>query len=302
MNLSQLIPDGQSILQTILGVLNHPIFTLGGKRITLSSILVFLIFVVVTWVASRMIRGAIEKAMRGRGIRDEGTLAIAQRLTHYTVMAVGIGVALDNLGISLSALFAAGAVFGVAIGFAMQNITQNFVSGLILLVERAVKPGDVVEVEGRVLSVQKMGLRTTLARSRDEEEIIIPNSSLVQSTVTNYTLRDSLYRVRASVGVAYGSDMGRVMEVLAAAVEALPWRLDDREPTVFLTEFGSSSVNFQVSVWMEDPWSSPRARSEMNRVIWDALKDADITIAFPQIDVHFDGPVTEGLSRLPRAS
>ncbi len=302
MNLGQMIPDGQGVVETALSLLNHPIFTLGGRQVTLSSILVFVVFVVATWIASRMVRRTVNRAMRSRGIADEGTRAIAERLTHYMIMAVGIAVALDNLGINLAALFAAGAFFGVAVGFAMQNITQNFVSGLILLVERAIKPGDVVQAEGRVVIVQKMGLRTTVARTRDEEEIIIPNSSLVQSTVINYTLRDSLYRVRATVGVSYGSNMKRVMEVLAEAVQELDWRLRDREPTVFLKEFGTSSVDFEVSVWMQDPWSSPRARSDMHNAVWHALKAAEITIAFPQIDVHFDPPVTESLEALPRAS
>ncbi|NIP57585.1 MAG: mechanosensitive ion channel [Gemmatimonadetes bacterium] len=253
-------------------------------------------------MASKLIRRAAIQAMKARGIVDTGTQAIARRLIHYGVMAVGAGLALENLGINLATLFAAGAVFAVAIGFAMQNITQNFVSGVILLVERAIKPGDVLEVEGRVVSVQKMGLRTTVARSRDEEEIIIPNSTLVQSTVKNYTLRDSLYRVRATVGVAYGSEMKRVMEVLRECVEDLSWRFQDRDAVVFLTEFGSSSVNFEVSTWMQDPWTAPRARSEMNDAIWHALADAGITIAFPQLDVHFDPPVTEPLEHLPRAS
>ncbi len=290
------------ILSGIQQVLSYELFTLAGKAITPASIATFFVFIALAWMASKLIRRAAIQAMKARGIVDTGTQAIARRLIHYGVMAVGAGLALENLGINLATLFAASAVFGVAIGFAMQNITQNFVSGMILLVERAIKPGDVLEVEGRVVSVQKMGLRTTVARSRDEEEIIIPNSTLVQSTVKNYTLRDSLYRVRATVGVAYGSEMKRVMEVLRECVEDLSWRFQDRDAVVFLTEFGSSSVNFEVSTWMQDPWTAPRARSEMNDAIWHALADAGITIAFPQIDVHFDPPVTEPLEHLPRAS
>jgi small-conductance mechanosensitive channel len=104
------------------------------------------------------------------------------------------------------------------------------------------------------------------------------------------------------VGVAYESDMKQVMEVLQAMADALPWRLQNRDPVVLLTEFGSSSVNFEVSVWTDDPWRAPRARSDLMKGIWFALKEAGITIAFPQIDVHFDAPVDEALSRLPRAS
>ncbi len=118
----------------------------------------------------------------------------------------------------------------------------------------------------------------------------------------NYTLRDSLYRVRATVGVAYGSDMDQVEQVLRDAARTLEWRLEDRDPIVFLTDFGNSSVNFEVSVWMTDPWGAPRARSGMHFAIWNALKESGITIAFPQMDVHLDSEVTDPLCRLPAAS
>ncbi|MDX1566331.1 MAG: mechanosensitive ion channel, partial [Longimicrobiales bacterium] len=245
---------------------------------------------------------ALERALRARGVVDPGMSAIIQRLSHYFILALGLGLALENLGLNLATLFAASAIFGVALGFAMQNIAENFVSGLILLLERAIKPGDVLEVEGRVVVVERLGLRTTVARTRDEEEIILPNSTMVGSAVKNYTLRDSLYRVRASVGVAYGSDMDRVANTLRGAGHDLEWRLKDRDPIVFLTDFGSSSVNFEMSVWMNDPWAAPRARSEMHFAIWNALKSAGITIAFPQMDVHFDSEVTDSLRQLPAAS
>jgi len=140
-----------------------------------------------------------------------------------------------------------------------------------------------------------MGIRATIARSLDEEEIIVPNSAIVQSTVTNYTLRDSLYRLRCTVGVTYGSDMARVKEVLQKVAEGISWRTQMRDPMVLLTEFGNSSVNFEVSIWMEDPWRIRSARSEVHEGIWWAFREAGITIAFPQLDVHFDPPVVESL-------
>jgi len=290
------------LLELLHEVLNYELLSIGGNGVTPASILTFLLFVGAAFLVSRILSRALDRAMRARGVVDPGMSAIVQRLTHYFVLAVGLGLALENLGLNLATLFAASAIFGVALGFAMQNIAENFVSGLILLLERAIKPGDVLEVEGRVVVVERQGLRTTVARTRDEEEIILPNATMVGSAVKNYTLRDSLFRVRASVGVSYHSDLGRVEEVLRAAVAPLDWRLKDREPLVFLTEFGNSSVNFEVSVWMNDPWTSPRARASMNRAIWDALKEAGITIAFPQVDVHFDADVTDSLRRLPAAS
>lgn len=289
------------ILQTADRILNTRLFEISGQSVNLITIITFFIIVLVTWITSRVIRRAIERGFEKRAL-DPGTAAVTTRLTHYTVMAVGLAVALQNLGVNLGALFAAGAILGIALGFAMQNIVQNFVSGLILLVERTIKPGDVLEVEGRVVMVEKMGIRTSVARTRDEEELIVPNSLLVQSTVKNYTFRDSLYRLRARVGVEYGSDMKRVMEVLRAACMEIEWRFQGRDPAVFLTEFGTSSVNFEASVWTDDPWHSRRQHSELMQAIWWAIQDAGITIAFPQLDVHFDATVEEPLGRLPRAS
>ncbi len=123
-------------------------------------------------------------------------------------------VAMRTTGIRLDALFAAGAVFAVGFGFAMQNIAQNFVSGVILLFERTIKPGDVIEVGGQIVKVQQMSIRATIVRTLDEEDVIVPNSSLVQSNVKNFTLEDNIYRVRVTVGVSYSSDVPKVKAAL----------------------------------------------------------------------------------------
>jgi small-conductance mechanosensitive channel len=282
-------------------VLNFPLFPVGDQDVTLTTIIVVGIMIVITWWVSHLMQRALDRGFRSRGVHDPGTTQVTKRLLHYGVMAIGLSIAVQQVGINLNALFAAGAIFAVGIGFAMQNIAQNFVSGLILLVERAIKPGDILEVEGRVVRVLKMGIRTTVARTRDDEEIIIPNATLVQSTVKNYTLDDPIFRIRADVGVHYDSDMRAVRRALVRAAESMEWRLADREPVVLLTDFGDSSVDWQVSVWSEDPWRGPRIQSELREAIWWALKEDGIEISYPQIDVHFDPPVEEGISRLPRA-
>ena len=116
----------------------------------------------------------------------------------------------------------------------------------------------------------------------------MPNTELVQSVVTNFTLRDSLYRLRVPVGVAYESDLRIVDATLREAATALPWRSQEHEPRIQLTGFGSSSVDFEVSVWIEKPWEMAQRRSDLHHAVWWALKEADVTIAFPQLDVHFD--------------
>jgi len=271
------------------------LFNFGGTDITLGKIILFMIIVVLALLISRLLQKAAVKAFQMRGVKDEGSLGVARRLLHYAILAVGIGVALEAIGVNLGALFAAGAIFAIGLGFAMQNIVQNFVSGVILLAERAIKPGDVLQVDGRFVKVRSMGIRATIARTLDEEEIIVPNSLIVQGTVTNYTLQDSLYRLRANVGVVYGSDMALVKETLLKVADSQSWRYPEKPPVVFLIEFGDSSVNFEVSVWIDDPWKMRKAKSDLNEAIWWALKEAGVVIAFPQLDLHLDPEVTAAL-------
>ncbi len=155
-----------------------------------------------------------------------------------------------------------------------------------------------LEVQNLVVRVERMGIRATLARTRDDEELIVPNSLLVQSAVKNYTLRDSLHRLRATVGVVYSSDLRLVFNTLRATALQLEWRTKEQEPRVLLLGFGNSSVDFEVSVWIDNPWNARQALSDLNEAIWWALKDAGVTIAFPQLDVHFDPPVVESVQAL----
>lgn len=283
-------------------IVNRTLFTISGTEINLMNLATVALIILLSLLASRLLRSSANRAMDGRGIMDAGTRAITSRLINVVVLSLGIATALTNIGINLGALFAAGAVFAVGISFAFQNVAQNFLSGLILLLERSIKPGDVLEVEGAVVRVEKLGIRSTVARTRDDEQLIMPNTVLAQGSVKNYTMEDALYRVRVPVGVTYDSDMARVREVLEGVVAAVEWGVDDRDPVVLLTGFGSSSVDFDVSVWTTDPWRAPRARSDLHEAVWWALKDAEVVIAFPQLDIHLDPPVENGLAHLPRAS
>lgn len=289
----------QEIGSTIRNMLDVRIMEVGGTVITGASVLIFIVIVLLTFWISWMVQRVTTEVLRRRGLSRDGTLATSRRLLHYAILIVGFSVALQAIGISLATVFAAGAVVAVAIGFALQNILQNFVSGLILLGERSITETDVLEVEGKVVRITRMGARATVARTRDDEEIIIPNSILVQSTVKNLTLTDPVHRIRTRVGVSYASDMARVEEVLRSVAEAAEGRHPARTPVIFLMEFGDSSVVWEVSVWAADPWVAPKLRSELNKAIWFALKDAGITIAFPQLDVHLDPGVGVAGAREP---
>jgi len=274
------------------------LFTVAGTQITVSTLITFVLILVATFYLSHLMQRGLDRILSRRGIHPGGNLGAGKRLLHYLVVLVGLGVALESVGINFNALFAAGAVFAVAVGFAMQTITQNFVSGVILLVERIIRPGDIIDFNGTVARVETMGIRATVIRTLDEEKIIVPNSHLVQNPMKSFTLGDRLYRVRGLVGVVYGADMRKVRSTLESVADSLDWRVRDREPRILLKEFADSSVLWEVSVWIEDPWRSQRARSDLLEGIWFAFLDQGITIAFPQLDVHFDPPVNDALARV----
>jgi len=288
----------QEALLRFRDILAFELIKIGDTVVTVATLATAALAMVAAFWISSLIRRAMFRRTRESSVPERGSVAVTARLLHYTIVLVGLGVALSTLGIQLGALFAAGAVFAVAFGFAMQTITQNFVSGVILLFERSIKPGDIVEVEGRIVRIRELAIRATIARGLNEEDLIIPNSLLVQNTVTNYTLRDALYRIDAEVGVVYGSDMARVREVLEHVARSIEWSSREGEPAVFMREFGASSVNFMVSVFTENPWNLRAQRSSLNEAIWWALRDAGITIAFPQLDVHFDPSVARGIASL----
>jgi small-conductance mechanosensitive channel len=287
--------DAFELTNLIEHVLDRRLFTAFGTQITVGTGIAALAILAATWLLSRAAQKAFERVLAREDLEDPGTVRAGQRLAHFVILLIGMGVALETVGFDLTALFTAGAVFAIGFGFAMQNIAQNFVSGVILLIERSIKPGDVLEVEGRIVKVARMGIRATVARTLDEEDIIIPNSVLVQTPVKNYTYADSLYRLRTSVGVVYGSDMKQVLQVLDRVAREVPWRVAKKEPRIFMVGFGDSSVDFEVGVWISDPWRARIYKSELNQAIWWALKEADIVIAFPQLDLHLDPPVVESL-------
>lgn len=285
-------------VRTAKDVLGYELFRLGGTTFTVASVLVFIAIVALAFAFSRFVRGALRNLLARQGWK-QSTLGAVTGLLHYFILIFGVLLAFRAVGVDLSALFAAGAILAVGVGFAMQNVAQSFVAGVILLAERAIKPGDILEVEGRVVRVHDMGIRSTIARTRDGEDLIIPNATLIQSTVKNYTLKDSAFRVRASVGVVYRSDLAVVRRILESVARAVTERYGVPDPPwqVILTGFGSSSVDYEVSIWMQDPWAARLAVSELHESIWWAFREHGITIAFPQLDVHFDPPIEEGIKR-----
>lgn len=278
-------------------MLTEELFRIGDTAVSFVTIgsmaLTFVGMLGLSWLLRAGLRRALRKgSMEAAG----GDLGVADRLIHYGFILVGVTLALHLAGIKLGAVFAAGAVFAVGFGFAMQNIAQNFVSGVILLIERTIKPGDVLEIGTQIVKVMKMSIRATIVRTLDDEDIIVPNSTLVQSNVKNFTLEDNLYRVKVVVGVSYNSDLKLVREALEKATTEVTWRDKAYPPRVLLLNFGDSAVIYETSAWMHDPFNYRIAASDLRETIWVTFKRAGIVIALPQMDVHLAEQPGSGIS------
>jgi small-conductance mechanosensitive channel len=239
-------------------------------------------------VGLRILLRGIDRHFKTDNQGDEAAIRIYKRVCRYVVWTLGILIALHVVGIQLSSLFTTSGLVAVALGFALKNIAENYVSGLIIKTDESIKHGDVLDIDGQMVRVKSVGLRDTIVRTKDDSDILIPNSLLVQGKVGNYTLRDSLCRVWTEVGVSYSSDLKQVREVLEGVCSNFDGLSTQHTPAVLLTDFGDSSVNYQVFVWIEDPWNKRIIKSRLNEAVWWGLKEAEIEIAFPQLDVHLD--------------
>jgi small-conductance mechanosensitive channel len=264
---------------------DEPLFVVGGTAVTVASVISFVVFLLAAYAASWLLRRSLRRVYRRRSL-DEGVQHALDRLLHYAVVALGAFVALDNLGVSITALAGVGAILAVGIGFGLQNIAQNFVSGLILLLERPVKKGDFVEVGDVRGTVRDIRARATVVTTLDNVDIIVPNGQFITEAVTNETYGDKRVRVRVTVGVAYGSDTARVRDTLLRIAEARPDVLPEPPPQVLFKDFGESSLDFELLTWLSDPRDENAVASEMRFAIDQAFRAEGIEIPFPQRDLH----------------
>ena len=284
------------VFREIFGFINvKSVEVLGIKVLAATAI-----FLVAFWL-SRMLQRFIDHRLSRDSHNDEATIRTYKRIARFIVMVPGILLAVHVLGFNMSSLFTTGGLFAVAVAFAMKEIAENYVSGLMLRLERIIKPGDVLETGGVMVKVKAMGFRAAIVRTKDEKDVLIPNSQLIRDRVANYTYKDSTCRVETTVGVAYSSDLKKVQEVLMDVCSQLDWVSSQHKPQVLISDFGDSSVSFKIRVWIENPWKFEMRHGQINDAIWWGLKKSGIVIAHPQLDVHFDEAFTKegGPERAP---
>lgn len=265
---------------------NAPLFSLGEDPVTLLGLVVLVVIMALTWIIAGRVRWLLERRVSHVTGIEEGTLHAIGGLGRYAILFVGSFIGLRSVGFQLDAILVVFGALGVGIGFGLQNIANNFVSGLILLVERPIKVGDVVDVGGELGSVERVGIRATTLRKFDQTQAIVPNGDLISSTVTNWTLDDRRARLDFTLGVAYGSDTRLVERLIRATVVNHQNVLEDPEPRIFFVEFGDSSLNFRILAYVNDLMERFATLSDLHFAIDDAFRENNVEIPFPQRDLH----------------
>ncbi len=280
---------GNAIFTNIVDLLKsfgEPLFNIGKTPISVVSVFTAILFIIIAIFISKFLRKILTRVYRRRNMA-EGVQHSLNRILHYLIIAIGIYLAIDNLGISLTALAAIGGVLLVGIGFGLQELAKNFISGLILLLERPIRKGDYIEVGEKQGTVLDIGLRATIIRTYDDIEIQIPNGELINGVVVNRIYEQGYYRIRINVGVAHNTDPEQVRDILISVAKKHPDILETPQPIVFFEHFEQSYFDFRLMGWLDDAKLEPRVKSDLHFGVHKAFKEAGVDITFPQMDVHF---------------
>jgi small-conductance mechanosensitive channel len=279
------------IERPIYQIFQYKLFEINRTPVTPSSVIMFVIVITVFFLFSRLLQRVLKNKILTRFRIDQGTQYTLFRISHYIIMIIGCLFAFQFVGIDLSGLAVIVGLLSVGIGFGLQNVTSNFISGLILLFERPIKIGDRITVghtEGDVIAIN---MRSTTIRSLNNISIIVPNTEFISSQVINWSHGDPKVRLVVQVGVSYNSDLDAVIQALREVAEESPHVLKNPEPDVLLSGFGDSSWNMELRVWLQDPKNYYPIRSEINCAIVHKFRQYGIEIPYPQRDLHVRSPL-----------
>ena len=289
-------------LKIFYQTLNQPIFNLGGTKISIVTLLMVLpIFYLASWTGKAVGGIANQTFMEKLGF-DEARQFSLLKLLRYTVMTITFLIGLSIIGINLSSITVIFGVLGLGLGFGLQNSVANLFAGLLIILTRPVKEGDSIFLNNYEGSIDEIRAFSTVITTIRNETIIVPNSQFVSEVVYNYSYDDRSIIIQNNIGVAYESDLDRVIEVLTETAEGNPYRREDKNPSVLVKEFADSSINLAVLTWIKDVKNKYPAEHWVNLEIWRAFKREGIEIPFPQNDIHIKSekpvkPAVSGNSR-----
>ncbi len=258
----------------------------GDVAFSFGNIVVFALSVWIAWWLARTLRDLLAEDVLPNMALPRGVAHSVSSLSYYALICIGVLVALAISGFHLSQLAIVFGALGVGIGLGLQDVVKNFVSGLILMVERPIQPGDVVELNGATGRVREIGLRATRLVTFEGADVVVPNGMLVADRLTNWTLSNSSRRIEVNVGVAYDSDPARVLDLLRGVAARTEGLLPEPAPVALFVGFGASSLDFTLRAWTREEADWVSIRSQMGLSVLQALREADIGIPYPQQDLH----------------
>ncbi len=275
-------------LYPLLDLRNYNLFSLGNANITPLSILYVVLLLILLAFISRKLKRVLIVRLLKRTKLDIGAQEAIGTIARYVILVIGFLIIIQSVGIDLTTLNVLAGALGVGIGFGLQNIASNFISGLIILLERPIKVGDRVEVDDVYGDVISIGARSATIKTNDNIAIIVPNSKFISENVVNWSYVGDVVRFRIPVGVAYDTDIDLVCELLMEVAKMDQHVLDEPPPAVRLIKFGDSSLNFELWVWTRSRLNRPGPfKSGLNFAILRAFRANNIEIPFPQRDVNF---------------
>ncbi len=281
----------EEIFSYIQQFLNFQLFSVSGAPVTVSSIIIFLLLITLFIILGIAARRILTRRVLKRFNIDSGISYTLSRISQYLIISIGALISFNMVGIDLSSLTVIFGLLSVGIGFGLQNVTSNFISGLIILFERPINVGDRVVVSDIEGDITEINIRSTMVRTVNNISIIVPNSEFVSKDVINYSHGDPTYRLDINVGVSYKSDLDKVLDALKEVADENENVMKEPEPEVHLIEFGESSWNMQLRAWIEDVKFYPKVRNELNQAIVRTFRKYDIEIPFPQRDLHMRSSV-----------
>jgi small-conductance mechanosensitive channel len=276
-----------SLRAALAGMLGAEL-TVGALSISLGDVLVFALTVWLSFALARFVNFVLAEDVFPRTRLARGVPYAISSLVRYTLIFLGFMVALAAAGIELGKLTVIAGGLGVGIGFGLQNVVNNFVSGLILLFERPIQVGDVVQLASQNLwgEVRRIGIRASVIHTWDGAEVVVPNGQLISDAVTNWTLSDRHRRVEVNVGVEYGTEAQRVIDLLLEVAGSHPSVLETPPPRAFFLNFGDSALEFVLRGWIANFDDGYQVRSDLGVAVQCALAEAGISVPFPQRDLH----------------
>lgn len=282
----------QEILTKAKEVLAIELFSVQSDPITIGSILVFLIFLIGFLVLGSVTRRVLQNRFLKQFNIDSGLQFTLARVAQYIIVIVGVLISFQFLEINLTSLAVVFGLLSVGIGFGLQNITANFISGLIIMFERPISVGDRVQVGDKEGDVTEISIRSTMIRTLNNISIIVPNTEFVENDVVNFSHGDPTFRLDINVGVSYSSDLDTVLKALNEIAEEHPKVMNIPKHQVHLTNFGDSSWDMQLRVWIPNVKERYILRNEINQAIVRKFKENKIEIPFPQRDLHLRTSIT----------